>query len=182
MITSVFKDFILHKEVSEVSINKFKDKVPEQLIKAWREYGFGSILNGYLKIVNPEEFQSLLEDVYARSKNSVVLFATSMGDLIIWEDNKYLLLLNFRRGTMKGISSGFDYFFEDLEDVSTLEKDLDWLPYPVAIKRYASLLFDECYGYVPILGLGGEEKVDNLKKVKLIEHIYLIAQFMGPIE
>lgn len=31
-------------------------------------------------------------------------------------------------------------------------------------------------------GLGGEEKVESLQKVKLIEHIYIITQFMGPIE
>jgi hypothetical protein len=35
---------------------------------------------------------------------------------------------------------------------------------------------------VPLLGLGGPEKIENLSKVKLIEHIYLITQFMGQIE
>ena len=33
------------------------------------------------------------------------------------------------------------------------------------------IFFDECYGYVPLLGLGGSEKVDNLQKVKIKEHI-----------
>jgi len=60
-----------------------------------------------------------------------------MGDIIVWEDNKYLILLNFRRGKIKGISSGFKYiFFSDLEDVSFLEDNLDWNPYPEAIKKY----------------------------------------------
>lgn len=35
-----------------------------------------------------------------------------MGDLIIWEDNKYLKLLDFRRGKIKGISAGVDLSFE----------------------------------------------------------------------
>jgi len=29
-----------------------------------------------------------------------------MGDLIIWEDNKYLKLLDFRRGKLKGYQQG----------------------------------------------------------------------------
>ncbi|MFB0844497.1 T6SS immunity protein Tdi1 domain-containing protein [Paenibacillus oleatilyticus] len=178
----IFNDFLLHEIASEKLINQYKDRVPEQLINVWKNYGFGTILNGYLKIVNPDMYRSLLEGVYVRSQESLVIFTTSMGDLLVWEDNKYLLLLNFRKGKMQGISSGFDYFFSDLEDQASLQDDLDWLPYPDARKKYGEVGFDECFGYAPILGLGGAEKVENLKKVKIIEHIYLITQFMGSIE
>ena len=41
---------------------------------------------------------------------------------------------------------------------------------------HGSLSFDECFGYVPLLGLGGAKKVENLKKVKIREHIELITQ------
>jgi hypothetical protein len=47
---------------------------------------------------------------------------------------------------------------------------------------YGHPAFNECFGYVPLFGLGGPEKVDNLNKVKLIEHIYLTTQIMGQIE
>jgi hypothetical protein len=30
--------------------------------------------------------------------------------------------------------------------------------------------------------MGGSEKIENLKKVKLREHILLITEFMGPIQ
>ncbi|WP_318264047.1 GAD-like domain-containing protein, partial [Peribacillus simplex] len=81
--------------------------IPEQVLEVWNKYGFGSILNGYLNIVNPEKYQELLKDVYVRNEDALVLFTTSMGDLVVWEDNKYLILLNFRKGEIKGISSGF---------------------------------------------------------------------------
>ncbi|PAK32384.1 hypothetical protein CHI08_26470, partial [Peribacillus simplex] len=81
--------------------------MPEQVLEVWNKYGFGSILNGYLNIVNPEKYQELLKDVYVRNEDALVLFTTSMGDLVVWEDNKYLILLNFRKGEIKGISSGF---------------------------------------------------------------------------
>ncbi|WP_025677046.1 T6SS immunity protein Tdi1 domain-containing protein [Paenibacillus polymyxa] len=182
MDIGIFNDFELYEKASEKLINKFEGKVPEQLIEVWKQYGFGSILNGYLKIVNPDEFHPLLEEVYIRSKEALVLFTTSMGDLLIWEDNKYLLLLNFRRGKMQDISSGFEFFFSDLEDDSSLQNDLDWLPYPDAIEKYGKPAFDECFGYVPLLGLGGSEKIENLEKVKLIENIYLNTQFTSLVE
>jgi len=183
MPNDIFGDFILEEKVSDKIIDIYNRNIPEKVLEVWRKYGFGSILNGYLKIVNPEEFQVLLDDVYVRNKDAIVLFTTSMGDLIIWEDNKYLKLLNFRRGKIKGLSAGFKFFFSDLqEDESFYQSDLDWLPYPEAVSRYGVPQFNECFAYVPILGLGGPENVENLSKVKLIEHIYLISQFMGPIQ
>lgn len=182
MSNKVFDNFIFKESTPEEVIEVYTGRVPEKMLEVWKQYGFGSVLGGYLKIVNPDKFQALLKDVYVRSKEAIVLFTTSMGDIIVWEDSKYLILLNFRRGRMKGISSGFKYFFSDLEDESFLEDNLDWLPYPEAVNKLGQPNYDECFAYEPILGLGGPEKVDNLSKVKLVEHIYLIKELMGPIE
>lgn len=182
MLNKIFDGYNFKENSSEDVINAYVGRVPEKLVEVWKQYGFGSVLDGYLKIVNPEEYQCILDDVYVRSKDAIVLFTTAMGDIIVWEDNKYLIQLNFRRGKMKGISSGFKYFFSDLEDESFLEDNLDWLPYREAVIKLGLPSYDECFGYEPILALGGSEKVDNLKKVKLVEHIYLIREIMGPIE
>lgn len=45
------------------------------------------------------------------------------------------------------------------------DEDLSWQPYPEALKTYGELDYDECFGYAPRLGLGGGEKVENLKKL-----------------
>src|SRR5690625_1115212 len=179
----LFKDFKLNESVSLELIKSFKEKVPEQLLTIWSNYGFGSMVGGYLRIVNPLDYQELLKETYIRNEDSLVLFTTFMGDLIIWEDNKYLLILNYRKGEMKGISSRFNYFIQDLvEDELIYTETLDWQPYPEAVQKYGEPDFDECFGFVPLLGLGGPEKVENLQKVKLKEHILLISEFMGPIE
>ena len=41
--------------------------------------------------------------------------------------------------------------------------------------------YDECFGYVPLLSLGGSEKPENLQKVKLREHLELMYQMQGSI-
>ena len=59
-----------------------------------------------------------------------------------------------------------------------LDKDL----YEEALSRYGTLEYDECFGFVPLLPLGGGEKADNLDKVKILPHIDLITQMVGRIE
>lgn len=182
MVNNIFQDFILEERVSQEVINKYDGKIPEQLLEIWKNYGFGSILNGYLKIINPKTMQLILEDVYTRNQDSIPLFTTSMGDIIVWEKGRYLNILNFRKKVVSVISAGFDFFLEDLNDESFLDKELNYHPYPKVVEKYGRPAYDECFGFVPLLGLGGEEKIQNLKKVKLNEHVYMITQFMGLIE
>jgi hypothetical protein len=53
--------------------------------------------------------------------------------------------------------------------------------YDEAVEKYGELEYDECFGYVPLLALGGNESVNNLKKVKMKEHIALIYNMVGEI-
>ncbi|MFU8690853.1 T6SS immunity protein Tdi1 domain-containing protein [Rossellomorea sp. FS2] len=182
----IFKDFKFQAEVSTELYQKYSNRLPKQVLAVWEKYGFGSALNGYLKIVNPDDYQSLINETYLRSSNTTVVFMTSLGDAILWEhsreENQYLVLVNFRKGKTSILEAGFNFFFEDLEDDGFKEKDLDWKPYSEAVEKYGEPAFDECFGYTPLLGLGGAEKVENLKKVKLKEHILIMTEFMGPVQ
>lgn len=183
---TIFQDFKFRAEVPTEVYHKYENKLPKQVLEVWEKYGFGSVLNGYLKIVNPDDYESLVSETYLRNSNTTVLFVTAMGDVILWddagEDEKYIVQVNYRKGKTSVIEAGFDYFFEDLEEAGFKEKNLDWKPYSEALEKYGEPAFDECFGYTPLLGLGGAEKVENLKKVKLKEHILIITQFMGPIQ
>ena len=178
----LFNNFIFHCNVDNSVINKYADKLPMELISVWKEHGFGSLLNGYLKFVNPDDFQNLLNESYFRGNVSIPIFTTGMGDIINWEENRYLRLVKFRRGNFHGISAGFDFFFSDLMDEGFCDRNLDWEQYLEVIKLQEIPAYDECFGYVPLLGLGGAEKAENLQKVRIKEHIQIITEFMGPIE
>ena len=190
-MNNILKDFKLEQKASEEVMNKYKNKIPEQVLDIWQNYGFGSFLNGYLKIVNPEEYEELLKETYIPVEDepiesTTVLFATALGDLIICEkteskkDNIYLI--EYRKGRYKMLLGGLEFFFEDLLDEDYLEDDLEWKPYLEAVNKLGELSYDECFGYVPLLGLGGSEKIENMSKVKIKEHIYLITDFMGTLD
>lgn len=178
----VLEDFEKYEEVEEDIINYYNNKIPKKLLDIWYEYGFGSFMDNYIKIINPNEYKELLDDSYFRGKESIPVMITGFGDIITWEYNRYLSIVKYRKGTFDIIEDGFEYFLNDIMDAEFAEDFLDNLQYQKAVIKNGKLNFDECFGYVPLLGLGGEEKVENVKKVKIKEHIELITQMVGKIE
>ncbi|MBC2048191.1 T6SS immunity protein Tdi1 domain-containing protein [Listeria booriae] len=184
--TNIFDDFKMVLAVKEDLKIQYADKIPNAMMELWNEFGFGSCMGGYLKIVNPEEYKEILTESYLRSENTIALFATSMGDLILLETeadgDTYVVMVNYRWGKTKVLASNFDYFLRFLEEDEFRDRALEWYPYQEAKEKNGTPAYEECFGYVPLLALGGAEKVDNLKKVKLKEHIILISALAGQVE
>lgn len=114
MNDDLFKEYKIKSKVDRKIINKYKKTIPSELISVWESYGFGSLLGGYLKIINPDEYQAIINMSYFRANVSIPIFATAFGDIINWEENKYIRMIKYKNGTFKGISSGFDFFWEDV--------------------------------------------------------------------
>lgn len=181
MSEKLFDKYMQEKDVSQDLCNKYNSILPNDLINIWKTYGFGSFIDGYLKVINPEEYQELLNDTYFRGNISIPIFATAFGDIIAWEENKYIRIIKYKNGLFKGMASGFDFFFEDLQN-GLFDKDFfEISKYNEAVEKLGKIKFDECFGYVPLLGLGGSARVENLKKVKIREHIEIITQLVGKI-
>lgn len=174
-------DFIKVADVDGNLINQYERKLPGEIIDLWREFGLGTFYNGYLKVINPNEYSELLKQSYFQGEVSIPIFATAFGDVITWEKNQFVGIIKYRYGENDVISDGFEFFFDDVKDG---EYDMDHFTinkYNEAVEKYGSLKYDECFGYVPILALGGKESVNNLKKVKIREHIALITELTGGI-
>jgi hypothetical protein len=175
------KDFRKTGDIPAEVIAKYENKLPAELVSLWKNYGTGSFLNGYLKLVNPDEYIELLADSYETIDSTpIAIFTTSMADIIAYESG-YIILINYRRNTSKTVGKSLTYLLEDINEETFLNKNLDWQPYPQAVGKLGVPAYDECFGYEPVLAAGGSEKVENLRIVKLIEHIGIITQFAGPI-
>lgn len=175
------KTFNLIEEFKEETIQHYINILPPELISVWREKGLGTLLNGYLKIINPDDYRGLLKDTYFNAENAIPIMATAFGDLIIWQDNRLACILKYRYGTFDAMIPGMKLFLRCLGDESFWKYHFSIDAYNEALEVYGPLQFDECFGYTPILAVGGPERVDHLKKVKIKEHIAVIAQFTGGI-
>lgn len=55
----MIKDFVKVADMPQEVIDKYKDQVPEELLHIWQSYGLGSFFDGYLKVINPEDYIEL---------------------------------------------------------------------------------------------------------------------------
>ena len=177
----MLKDYVKFRDIDVSRIEQYKGRLPEELFDFWREFGLGTFYNGYLKAIDPNEYIELVQQSYFDGEVTIPIFATAFGDIITWEDNKYIGILKYRYLDSDIISTGFEDFFEEVEE-GVLDDDYFTIKkYNAAVKKYGELEYDECFGYVPLLALGGKESVKNLKKVKMREHIALIAEMTDGI-
>ncbi|NLG22786.1 MAG: DUF1851 domain-containing protein, partial [Actinomycetales bacterium] len=63
-----------------------------------------------------------------------------------------------------------------------LSETYDWDLFPQAVEAHGAPAFDESFVFVPLLSLGGEERVENLRARTTIEAIRTMVEFQGVIE
>lgn len=169
---------MLRQKVDKDIIDKYQDIVGNDVVEIWKTYGFGSTFNGYLKIVNPDDYQELLEETYIMPFNDVPVFITGMGDIITCNSRGGFTILDYRHERLETLWTNkeieWDFFYEQF-----YEDWWQWNPYFEAVKKYGEPKYDECFGYEPLLSLGGNESVENLKKVNFEVHITIMGEIQG---
>ena len=180
MKLKALQDFELHSEVPGEVIAKYEGKIPGQFVEIWKDCGLGTFMQGYFKVINPDDYVEFVRESYFE-KNCIPLLITALGDIIVWERNEFIYILLYRYNDFDGIAKGCKYFFDDLEDKEFIEDCIKPKNFKEALQRLGRPAYDECYGYVPLLSLGGAEKPENLQKVKLREHLDLMYQAQGGI-
>lgn len=174
----VLKDF---KKVANGVISEYDGRLPKDIIELWNEYGFGSFLNGYLKVINPHDYDDIVKESYFDADKGIPVMVTGLGDVITYEEG-YMVGIFYRYSDSSVLKKGTELFFRDLMDEWYVNNKIKNQQYTKAVVKYGLLEYDECFGYVPLLGMGGKERVENLQKVKIKEHIELITQMVGRIE
>ena len=168
-------------EIEQELIKKYEAILPNELMEIWRNYGFANLFDGYLRVINPDEYQDLLAETFFWRKTSIPILTTAFGDIIVVEEDQYIAIVRYKNGIFNILAKNFRRFALNLEEDYFLNKYFQIPQYIEAVKKLGKLENDECFGYVPLLGLGGSEKVDNLDKVKIREHIEIITQLVGKI-
>lgn len=183
--------YIKIAEAPKNTIEKYKHIIPEELLYIWENMGFGIYENGFLQIVNPDEYEFALEYIDKLLEPRFIWGITALGDLLCWEGNIGWTIspeegnrcfrvdihkcerniIDDMEGTLN-VFIGLEFFLEDMFGAKNYLKYKDKLP---------KLNYGECYGYVPALALGGSKSVKNLKVVDAKAYIHLIGQAVGKI-
>ena len=190
--------YVKHSDAPKEVIEKYKNMYqgqsyfPEELIWIWENMGFGVYEDGFLQIVNPDEYEFVFEYIDKLLKPTVVWGVTALGDLLVWEGNdnwtiapdegNRIDLIDVSNLDNKVLGGAIDV---DLNILLGDEDDLidfyNAKPYLQIKGKLPKLEYGQCYGYVPALVLGGAKSNKNLKVVDTKSYIDIIGQSVGKI-
>lgn len=50
------KDYVRISQVESPLIEKYRERLPQEMITVWEKYGFGTFMDGYIKVMNPNDY------------------------------------------------------------------------------------------------------------------------------
>ncbi|HGA2320536.1 TPA: GAD-like domain-containing protein [Pseudomonas putida] len=175
------------QEVPASTIERYKGKLPDKLLQYWMEHGWCGYGDGMFWTVNPQEYEgvvaSMLDSANLQTYDRFHLIARgAFGDLYLFgEKTGFSLKIAPHIGRYigrksKATASDMDRLVQNFFACRDLDSnDFDDMFEP-AKKNLGTLSPDEMYGFVPALVFGGSIRLDNIQKLKAIEHLVLLSQ------
>jgi hypothetical protein len=175
------------QEVPASSIERYRGKLPNQLLEYWAEHGWSGYGDGIFWILNPQEYEgvvaSWIGETKLKERDTYHLIARSaFGDLYLWgEKTGFSLKITsvLSRCVIHNFELRIEEMDRELQDF-LLSTDVDSNDYgdlfKPAKKKLGILRHDEMYGFVPAFMLGGPDTLEHLEKVKAVEHLILLSQ------
>lgn len=181
---SKYDNFLdLHKptahlsESAEAAILEFSGDLPRAFISLWEDYGFASFHEGLFWLINPKEWESITAEFNMAPNDILPILRSSFGDIVYIDKMQSVWQLTPIFGLNEEVIDNLDDYFNVLMCTENYYKNAFSLKqHRIAKKRLGLINEDECYGFEPLLSLGGSEDVENMVKVKAREHLALIAQ------
>lgn len=149
--------------------------VPPPLVELWRAHGWAGYGDGIFWTTNPEDFADLLVD-WDVPAGGMVIGRGAFADLFVLDAGEV-----FRLDPLQGdyilVAMTLDLFFEAcVTDPEFQQSYMFGGLFEDVKQRQGPLKHDECYGFFPAPVMGGAADAASARKVKLREHLMLLAQ------
>lgn len=161
------------------TLKAYAGKLPDELLQYWKETGWCAYSDGLLWTVNPDDYKAVLAEWLEKPTGAYAFVRSAFGHIIYW-DGENAQLLDVLDGVVAELAFSMNLTFnavlcEDSYLDAVLKRDL----FEEALPKLGPPARDECYGFHPAIALGGPGTADTLRKVKLREHLALLAQVAG---
>jgi hypothetical protein len=180
------------QEVPDSSLEYYSGKLPDQMLEYWAEHGWCGYGGGIFWIVNPKEYEGVVASwiegtAFEKRDNYYVLARSAFGDLYLWGENtgpSLKITSMFSRCVVQDLKMKKENMDRGIQNFLVIQ-DVEYNDFEGMFKRAKKTLgplkHDEMYGFVPALMLGGSPMLENLEKVKAVEHLIFLSQ-LAPLE
>lgn len=174
---------IFYQNVSDEVIYQYQNILPDFLINIWRDKGLSHFNDGFFWIVNPNDYKEIISLYKIDSSKLHVVLRTAFGGFIYFNEDgnnnpekKYNYIcpiynqVSYFTNRLSAVMNGWltsEDIYAPLMFSNLYEQARKKLPIPAP---------DECYGFVPAIALGGDFDADNIKIVKMKEHLSMLSQ------
>ncbi len=180
-------------------IEKYRGRLPDQLITYWEHEGWGAWQNGLFWVVNPDEYRTVVDawleetplpkqDTWhciARSAfGALFLCGEKMGPVVTVEPLFNFIAVsgsNLKERSKDELDFKIRSFFAfmGLKDCDSEDENGQPL-FKRALKKLGPLGKNEMYGYDHMLVAGGPNTLDNLVRTELESHLLVLRDLGGP--
>ena len=187
-------------KADEEVIKEYSGKLPAKLFEYWRELGWCGYGNGLIWMVNPKDYEDILEQrlrgtPFEDRNDLSVIARNAFGELYVWAKGKGKILgiepnlntISYFSPTdkenlsedeeneeMQEFWSGQQKQFLDIDD------EEDEALFDRCLEKFGQLKSDEMYGFKHHYALGGEMELKNMEILKLNIYHSIAAQLDKP--
>lgn len=147
-----------------------QNQLPYELTEALRTKSITSASQGYWRFKNPSELQSSLPS-HSATTNMIPFAISVFGDIMVWDQDAYVKVVQSVIPTAKMISSGCKFLLSNMEDSTYQDEYFDMSLYKIALSKLGPISSEECYGCMPIPALGGSFDAEHLEICKWKEYL-----------
>ena len=152
--------------------------LPEELLTQWRDVGRCSYRKGLLWFVDPAQFSGVIEDwIDLPGPTPLVFLRSAFAHVYFWHEG-WVYSLDVHHGSLTQVTKRVSRILTLLCDREIQTKILRVPLFEEALQRLGPLSRDECYGFEPALALGGPGTVDTIRRVRMREHLAILAQLL----
>ncbi len=180
------------------TVDRYRASFPPAFIALWTKYGFASTQNGWFWIADPDVFRPVLDELFGNDdefgNGQFLAFAyNAFGEIYLWSPTLHTVAnIDFFRNV---VTTDFNDRLEWKDPNSRRKTDDEmigvWFYTPAdeespqgidgvrlftpALKALGPLNPGEIYGFFPAIAQGGTFSLENLKRVKAVEHLTFLA-------
>ncbi len=177
------------KPNGDITVPRLKINHPV-IRKLYQKYGVCESKDRFFRIVDPEEWQAHYMPWFLLMRDQEEVFegpelypfmTTAFGSVYVFANLPDEDLVGYIDITSNFHSMGDadSVFSGNLLDPIFRRFNLNGDFYEPLLKREGEPDADECFGFFPPISLGGERELKNARRVKLREHLDLLAQASG---